>query len=404
MDKIILPIDAAFIIDELRKNGFEGHIVGGCVRDSIMGIKPHDYDITTSAKPEEVKNIFPHTFDTGIQHGTVTVVINKQNYEVTTFRIDGEYEDCRHPKEVNFTRDIHEDLLRRDFTMNAIAYNPYDGYTDIFGGIDDIGHKIIRGVGDPDERFKEDALRILRAVRFSAQLGFEIEPQTKKAMENNVGLIKNISSERIREELTKLLISKHTEKLPLLWQTGLLENISQRLAKSILGKEDIIQNQISESEKTVPVRFAILTQFISPNDIKKELSFYKFDNKTLNQIICLNSLINEKAQSDEVSVRHLANKIGIENSMLFYCLKKAQGDNQAQNAQNVLDTVVKRGDCIFVKDMELTGKDLIALGVKPGKEMGQILNALLDMVINDPKLNTREILIKKAKENFIDNI
>ena len=152
------------------------------------------------------------------------------------------------------------------------------------------------------------------------------------------------------------------------------------------------------------MRFAILTQFISPNDIKKELSFYKFDNKTLNQIICLNSLINEKAQSDEISVRRLANKIGIENSMLFYCLKKAQGDNQAQNAQNVLDTVVKRGDCLFVKDMALTGKDLIALGVKPGKEMGAILNALLDMVINDPKLNTREILIKTAKENFIDNI
>lgn len=404
MDKIILPADAAFIIDELRKNGFEGHIVGGCVRDSIMGIKPHDYDITTSAKPEEVKNIFPHTFDTGIQHGTVTVVINKENYEVTTFRIDGEYEDCRHPKEVNFTRDIHEDLLRRDFTMNAIAYNPYDGYTDIFGGIEDIGRKIIRGVGDPDERFKEDALRILRAVRFSAQLGFEIEPETKKAMENNVGLIKNISSERIREELTKLLISKHTEKLPLLWQTGLLENISQRLADSISGREDIIQKEIAQSEKTVPVLFAILTQFIKPDEIKKELSFYKFDNKTLNQIICLNSLVNQKAQSDEISVRRLANKTGIENAFLFYSLKKAQGDNEAENAENILNMVIKRGDCLFVKDLALSGKDLICIGLKPGKEMGLVLNSLLDMVINDPKINTREILIKTVKENFIDNI
>lgn len=404
MDKIILPADAAFIIEELRKNGFEGHIVGGCVRDSIMGIKPHDYDITTSAKPEEVKNIFPHTFDTGIQHGTVTVVINKENYEVTTFRIDGEYEDCRHPKEVNFTRDIHEDLLRRDFTMNAIAYNPYDGYTDIFGGIEDIGRKIIRGVGDPDERFKEDALRILRAVRFSAQLGFEIEPETKKAMENNVGLIKNISSERIREELTKLLISKHTEKLPLLWQTGLLENISQRLADSISGREDIIQKEIAQSEKTVPVIFAILTQFIKPDEIKKELSFYKFDNKTLNQIICLNSLVNQKAQSDEISVRRLANKTGIENAFLFYSLKKAQGDNEAKSAENVLNMVIKRGDCLFVKDLALSGKDLICIGLKPGKEMGLVLNSLLDMVINDPKLNTREILIKTVKENFIDNI
>ena len=146
MDKIKLPPDAAFIIDRLRENGFEGHIVGGCVRDAIMGIPPHDYDITTSAQPEEVKKIFDHTFDTGIQHGTVTVVMNKENYEVTTFRVDGSYEDCRHPKEVSFTKDIHEDLLRRDFTMNAIAYNPYDGYTDIFGGAEDIKNKIIKGI------------------------------------------------------------------------------------------------------------------------------------------------------------------------------------------------------------------------------------------------------------------
>ena len=157
MNDIILPADAAFIIDSLRKNGFEGHIVGGCVRDAIMGIIPHDYDITTSAMPEDVKKIFPHTFDTGIKHGTVTVVLNKTNYEVTTFRVDGAYEDCRHPKDVSFTKDIHEDLLRRDFTMNAIAYNPYDGYTDIFGGADDIKNKIIRGVGEPEERFREDA-------------------------------------------------------------------------------------------------------------------------------------------------------------------------------------------------------------------------------------------------------
>ncbi len=404
MDKIILPPDAAFIIDRLRENGFEGHIVGGCVRDSIMGIKPHDYDITTSAKPEEVKKIFPHTFDTGIKHGTVTVVLNKQNYEVTTFRIDGEYEDCRHPKDVSFTRDIHEDLLRRDFTMNAIAYNPYDGYTDIFGGIDDIGRKIIRGVGDPDERFKEDALRILRAVRFSAQLGFEIEPETRRAMENNANLIKNISAERIREELTKLLISEHIEKLPLLWQSGLLENISQRLARSISGREDIIQNEIAQSEKIVPVLFAILTQFINTDDIKKELSLYKFDNKTLNQIICLNSLINRKVETDEISIRRLASQTGIENAFLFYSLKNAQGDYKAAEAKNMLNSAVKRGDCLFLKDMALSGKDLISLGIKPGREMGAVLNKLLEMVIDDPKLNTREILIKTVKENFIDNI
>lgn len=404
MEKINIPKDAAFIIDELFKNGYEGHIVGGCVRDAIMGIKPHDYDITTSAKPEEVKKIFSHTFDTGIQHGTVTVVINNENYEVTTFRVDGDYEDCRHPKEVSFTRDIHEDLLRRDFTMNAIAYNPYDGYTDIFGGAEDIKNKIIRGVGEPAERFQEDALRMLRAVRFSAQLGFEIEEKTRAALEENAYLIKNISAERIREELTKLLMSKHMEKLPLLWETGLLKYISPRLFDSIKRKESIIFEQISRSEKIPSVLFALLTQFIPKNEIKKELAFYKFDNKTLNEIICLNSLCGEAVSESQYDVRLLASRIGTENAYLYYSMKKAQNDKNADSAKGVLDDTIKKGYCISLKTLSLSGKDLIALGAKPGREMGNILNALLEMVIKDPSLNKHEILEKTAKENFIDNI
>ena len=176
-----LPKDVKYILDTLHKNGYEGYIVGGCVRDAIMGIPPHDWDMTTSAKPEEVKKLFSHTFDTGIKHGTVTVVLNKENYEITTYRIEGGYDDCRHPNDVSFTTDLHEDLLRRDFTMNAIAYNEEEGYVDIFGGIGDIAKKTIKGVGEADERFKEDALRMLRAVRFSAQLGFDIEEKTEEA-------------------------------------------------------------------------------------------------------------------------------------------------------------------------------------------------------------------------------
>ena len=183
-----------------------------------------------------------------------------------------------------------------------------------------------------------------------------------------------------------------------------MENISQRLARSISGREDIIQNEIAQSEKIVPVLFAILTQFINTDDIKKELSLYKFDNKTLNQIICLNSLINRKVETDEISIRRLASQTGIENAFLFYSLKNAQGDYKAAEAKNMLNSAVKRGDCLFLKDMALSGKDLISLGIKPGREMGAVLNKLLEMVIDDPKLNTREILIKTVKENFIDNI
>jgi len=404
VDRIEIPKDAAYIIKKLHDNGFEGHIVGGCVRDSIMGITPHDYDITTSAKPEEIKEIFDHTFDTGIQHGTITVVINKENYEVTTFRIDGDYEDCRHPKEVSFTRDIHEDLLRRDFTMNAIAYNHYDGFTDIFGGTEDINNKIIRGVGDAGERFREDALRMLRAVRFSAQLGFEIEEKTKDALIGNAHLIKNISAERIREEMTKLLISKYGEKVPLLWQTGLLSFISPVLDESIKGKEDLLRDELHSSVKIPSVLFAILMQFVSDKDIKKELAFYKFDNKTLNHILCLHSIRDKKIVSDEYEIRKLVSVIGVENTEYFFEMKIAMGAENAKEGYDIFKKVCKNNDCMSLKDMNFTGKDLISMGIKPGKEMGEILNKLLDIVLKNPELNDYERLSQTVKENFINNI
>ena len=217
-----IPKDVCFIIECIEKNGFEGFVVGGCVRGYILSDNAKDWDITTNALPQEIKNIFSHTVDTGIKHGTVTVVLNNQNYEVTTYRIDGEYIDNRHPETVVFTTKIEEDLSRRDFTMNAIAYSKSKGYIDPFLGIQDIQKKIIKGVGDPDKRFKEDALRMMRAIRFSAQLGFEIEDDTLDAIKNNKELIKNISVERIREEFLKLINSEYIEKFYLLKHSGLL--------------------------------------------------------------------------------------------------------------------------------------------------------------------------------------
>ena len=213
MIQIQIPEKAKNIIETIQNAGFEAYVVGGCVRDSILGRCPEDWDITTSARPEQVKALFRRTIDTGIQHGTVTVMLDKEGFEVTTYRVDGKYEDSRHPKEVTFTPNLEEDLKRRDFTINAMAYNETEGLIDIFGGLQDIGAKLIRCVGDPEERFGEDALRIMRAIRFSAQLGYEIHEDTEAAIRKLAPTLQKISAERIQVELTKLLISPHPDTL-----------------------------------------------------------------------------------------------------------------------------------------------------------------------------------------------
>ena len=213
MIQIQIPEKAKYIIETIQNAGFEAYVVGGCVRDSILGRCPEDWDITTSARPEQVKALFRRTIDTGIQHGTVTVMLDKEGFEVTTYRVDGKYEDSRHPKEVTFTPNLEEDLKRRDFTINAMAYNETEGLIDIFGGLQDIEAKMIRCVGDPEERFGEDALRIMRAIRFSAQLGYEIHEDTEAAIRKLAPTLQKISAERIQVELTKLLISPHPDTL-----------------------------------------------------------------------------------------------------------------------------------------------------------------------------------------------
>ncbi|NLZ82338.1 MAG: CCA tRNA nucleotidyltransferase, partial [Clostridiales bacterium] len=219
--KIQIPDKVNNIIDTIMSHGYEAYIVGGCVRDMVLGKEPEDWDITTSATPLQIKKIFKRTIDTGIQHGTVTVLLDHEHFEVTTYRLDGIYEDNRHPKEVSFTSSLTEDLRRRDFTINAMAYNKEEGFIDQFDGLADLEKGIIRCVGDPDERFNEDALRILRAVRFSAQLDFTIESATLEAIKDKVGFLRNISAERIRIELMKLLVSDHPERLRLLYETGI---------------------------------------------------------------------------------------------------------------------------------------------------------------------------------------
>ena len=235
-----VPADAEQIIEKLNEHGFEAYVVGGCVRDSLLGKEPEDWDITTSAKPEEVKAIFSRTIDTGIQHGTVTVMLNRQGYEVTTYRVDGEYEDGRHPKSVDFTTSLLEDLKRRDFTINAMAYNGREGLVDAFGGMEDLENRVIRCVGSAVNRFTEDALRILRAVRFSAQLDFRIEDETYEAISLIAPNLEKVSKERIATELTKLLLSGHPEKMKRVSDTGASRYISEPFFKAaVLSKGEL---------------------------------------------------------------------------------------------------------------------------------------------------------------------
>lgn len=379
-----LPENVKYIINQLNKNGFEGYIVGGCVRDYIMGIPPHDYDITTSALPEQVKKIFSHTVDTGIEHGTVTVVIDKEGYEITTYRIDGEYKDNRHPKEVVFTSKLEGDLSRRDFTVNAIAYNNNDGFVDMFNGIEDIKSKIIRGVGDPDIRFKEDALRMMRALRFSAQLDFTIENNTFKAIKNNAHLIKNISMERVRDELFKLILSDNNERLKLLLESKMLDYFCVELKEILTKADDNFYKYINSLPKDIAIRLAYIFKGCS---IKNLLKYFRTDNKTINKTYVLEKYFDYEI-TDEYSMRKLISLAGDYTPDLL-SLKK---ENTA-----IYNRIIESGCCCSLKDLDLKGEDIVSLGYK-GKDIGTMLNKALEYVLINPKKNAKNILLEYIKE------
>ena len=293
---IKLPETTEYIIEKIEKNGFEAFAVGGCIRDSLLGRVPNDWDIATSAKPEDIMNIFENTVETGIEHGTVTVVIDKEPYEVTTYRIDGDYTDGRHPDSVEFTENIEEDLSRRDFTINAMAYNNSTGLVDVFGGRDDLENKVIRCVGDPRKRFEEDALRMMRGIRFSAQLGFSIENDTFKAIEEMSDLISAVSIERINVEFTKTLMSD-AKKIMIYHESGILKNILPELYK--IDSEDYNRefsavemikmgvNCADLCKKDLACRlagfFIYINEAIGLENTRKILKKMRYDNKTISK-------------------------------------------------------------------------------------------------------------------------
>ena len=395
---IKMPDDVKVIIEKLTENGYEAYAVGGCVRDSIIRRVPGDWDITTSALPDEVKALFKRTIDTGIEHGTVTIMMGHNGYEVTTYRLDGEYEDSRHPKNVEFTQNLREDLRRRDFTINAMAYNDELGIVDMFGGMDDLENGIIRCVGNAEERFTEDALRILRAVRFSAQLGFEIEENTCKAITKLAPTLEKISQERIHTELGKLLLSEHPDFINKAWELEITRVVLKEYDEA--GNKELIGKFLRELPKKISYKYSALLMHLEAPQAIKVLKSLKLDNDTINKVGTLVKYHLMVLPENDVILRKALSVVGLDSfrdilefEKLFYATYQDEDKlKKVLRTQRMLNEILERGDCYSIKDLAINGQDLINAGVKPGKEMGDILKHCLEVVIENPELNTREKL------------
>jgi len=414
--KIDIPADAARIIDIFEKNGYEAYVVGGCVRDSILGRSPEDWDITTSATPQQMKELFHKTIDTGIQHGTVTIRMGGCSYETTTYRIDGEYEDSRHPKSVEFTSLLSEDLRRRDFTINAMAYSPKKGLVDLFGGIEDLENKIIRCVGNPNERFSEDALRTLRAVRFAGQLGFTIEENTLQAISLAAPSIANISVERIRVEITKLIMSTGADRMMIAKDTGLTKVFLpewDKIADDKKKAEEVIDvineiNNIYEDKGSTEHKIlcfaALLYETGKAQEIMQRL---KFDNYSINFVDRLTTYCTYDFDMNKVEFRRFLSSAGTDIMELLYILRQAYsvrytGDyaeymKEVETKSKLMyNEILENKDALYVKDLDISGNDLINAGIPAGKMIGIILNSLLASVLEKPECNEKSWLLKKA--------
>lgn len=468
--EIILPGDVSYIINKLEEAGYEAYAVGGCVRDTLLGREPLDWDITTSAEPLFIKSCFRRTVDTGIKHGTVTVMIGDTGYEVTTYRIDGKYEDGRHPENVEFTSNLRLDLGRRDFTVNAMAYNDRDGLIDEFNGLEDLRDGIIRCVGSPGSRFDEDALRMLRAIRFSGQLGFTIEENTRRAAIERAGNLKKISAERIRTELSKLLVSKYPGKIREAYNTGMTKVFlpefdkmmvtSQRnhhhiytvgehsvrsveimgcflrgdgsnfIPADVLKQAERLKKEIGRKQQLMLCLVMLLHDIAKPEVMSVDENgtghFYghpqkgeemaerilkrlSFDNNTVSVVKRLVRYHDYRIVPAKRAVRKAVSKIGRDIMEMLFLVQFA--DILAQNPDTfgeklgILYSVIEKYREIIeeetplcIKDLDINGNDLINAGVKPGPGIGRILEGLLDIVLEEPGQNKKDILLSHAKE------
>lgn len=385
--QIQIPPQVEQIIERLNRNGFEAYAVGGCVRDTLLGRTPEDWDITTSARPEEVKKLFRRTIDTGIQHGTVTVMIDRVGYEITTYRIDGEYEDGRHPRQVEFTSNLLEDLRRRDFTINAMAYSHETGIVDAFGGVEDLERRVIRCVGDAMERFTEDALRILRAVRFSAQLDFEIEAETGSAILVIAPNLAKVSKERIQMELTKLLCSAHPERIDRVYETGMSCFVSPAFAELTWEEAQI-------PVSLPPVKYVRWAAFLrcakKAETAVRVLKDLKLDNDTIGKV---NTLVSWSGVPMAPRAGEVRRAMSCMEPQVWDVLIELNG--YGKEIYTLTRQIREDGDCLSLKELAVNGQDLIAAGVKPGREIGGILKRMLEHVLEYPKDNVKDVLLHK---------
>lgn len=441
--KIAVPGKARHILRTLQAAGFEAYVVGGCVRDSLMGREPEDWDVTTSARPEQVKALFPYTVDTGIKHGTVTVMLGKDGFEVTTYRIDGKYEDNRHPKEVIYTPSLREDLRRRDFTVNAMAYNDERGLVDYYRGMEDMEIGVVRCVGVPEERFEEDALRIMRAVRFSAQLGFHIDSFTMKAIQKLSSSLLTISAERIQSELTKILTSPHPDYLRGAYKLGVTKIILPELDRAMeteqyhlhhlytVGEHILHSLKWVDADKVLRLTMLFhdigkpetlskdedgITHFHGHAKVSAEIADQimhrlKYDNDTIGKVCRLVEYhdYGNNLEPDAAAVRRAINKIGEDAFPLLFQVKRAdiyaqsdylreQKRERLEKWNQLYNEIKQKQQCVTLKDLAVSGADLIAAGMKPGKALGDMLQRLLMLVLEDPSLNTKEKLLAEAEK------
>lgn len=444
MVKIDIPNNAEYILNILDFNNTFGFVVGGCVRDSLLGKTPHDWDICSSAKPDDVLKLMGRngirTIETGLKHGTVTAVVNDESYEITTFRVDGEYTDNRRPEHVDFVSDVREDLSRRDFTINAMAYNYYEGLIDPFGGYADLRDGIIRCVGNPDDRFREDALRILRALRFASTYGFKIEEETAAAIHRNKDLLKNISAERIRSELCKLLCGEGVLDILLEYKDVMTVIIPE--LKPCIGFEqnnpyhkytvyDHIAHAVANYRgDDISIKTALLLHDIGKPECYTEnekgghfhghsissmriakdvVDRLKFDNKSKDEIVDLVLYHDSDIYAAEKPVRRWMNKIGPEMLEKLICVKLADIGahseiNQFERVQRyhkihgIADKIMAEQQCFTLKDLLVTGRDIMwHCDIQSGPLVGEVLNHLLDMVLDEDVDNNAYELIEEAK-------
>lgn len=391
---ISIPENVMTALDTLTKNGYSAYAVGGCVRDSLLGTKPDDWDICTSALPEQTAECFAdyRVIPTGVKHGTITAIVEKP-LEITTFRIDGDYLDNRRPNEVLFTRKLEDDLCRRDFTVNAMALSADGEITDLYGGQEDLEAKLIRCVGCAEKRFEEDALRIMRALRFASVLGFEIERETAHAIRSKKHLLKNIAAERIVKEFTKLLCGNCTQ---------ILREYAE-VIKIFLPLGDFDEDTldfIESSPKNPLLRLSVLLAKSISEETEKMLRELKYDNRTIKHVTLMLSAKEIKLTDSRPQVKRLINRFGEDAVSVadFHLYTGKITPELHKSITETADSIIANGECCTLSKLAVKGSDIDALGIFPQNRIGKVLHTLLEKVIDGDCENDKDSLLKIAKK------